>query len=371
MSVFYKSALWAAAFLAIASCYFYFTNEYDVLGPLLVFLFLALSFGVRGHKKAKGFSFALLIFAMVAFAMTYPRALTTWGEFQVSSLIVPLLQIIMFGMGTTMSLNDFGEVVKSPRAVFIGLFCQFTIMPLIGAALVFLFKFPPEIAAGVILIGSSPSGLASNVMCYIGNANLALSVTLTTVATLLAPLVTPILMKTLGDQLIPIDLWEMMWSIIKITILPIAAGLIFNKLFHGKTAWVDKAMPLISMGGIALIIAVITAAGRDNLLTMGALLILVGFLHNITGYFFGYWGCRIFRLDERNCRTIAFEVGMQNAGLASGLANEMGKVATVGLAPAVFGPMMNITGSILASHWHKNPPKKGNKPAKELRDVTT
>jgi len=263
----------------------------------------------------------------------------------------------MFGMGTTMSIRDFGEVVKNPRAVIIGLMCQFTIMPLIGAAIVIIFNFPVEIAAGVILIGSSPSGLASNVMAYIGKANLALSVTLTTVATLLAPLLTPILMKAFGGQLIPIDLWGMMWSITKITILPIAAGLLFNKFFHGKTAWLDKAMPLVSMAGIALIITIITAAGRDNLLAMGAVLILAGLIHNVSGYFLGYWGCRLFRLDEKSCRTIAFEVGMQNAGLASGLASEMGKVATVGLAPAVFGPMMNITGSILASHWHKNPPK--------------
>ncbi|MFD2100708.1 bile acid:sodium symporter family protein [Flagellimonas iocasae] len=361
MKLIYKYTLWAAAILAVAAAYFYFTGQYAIFGPVLTSFFLALSFGFRGHHTTKGFSFAMLIFAGVTLAMSYPKLFTNWGSFELKDLIVPLLQIIMFGMGTTMSLKDFGEVVKSPRAVFIGLVCQFTIMPLVGASLVFLFKFPPEIAAGVILIGSSPSGLASNVMAYIGKANLALSVTLTTVATLLAPFVTPILMKTFGGQLIPIDLWGMMWSIIKITILPIAGGLIFNKLFHGKTEWLDKAMPLVSMGGIALIITVITAAGRDNLLTMGFVLILVGLIHNISGYFFGYWGCKLFRLDERSCRTIAFEVGMQNAGLASGLANEMGKVATVGLAPAVFGPMMNITGSILASHWHKNSPKDEKK----------
>lgn len=361
MKLLYKYALWAGGILALFSLYFYFKDQYSIFGPLLTFVFLALSIGVRGYERVKGFSFAMLIFAMVAFAMTYPSLLTNWGDFEVENLIVPLLQIIMFGMGTTMSIKDFGEVIKSPKAVFIGLACQFTIMPLVGFTLIFFFSFPPEIAAGVILIGCSPSGLASNVMCYIGKANLALSITLTTVATLLAPFVTPLLMKTFGGQLIPIDLWEMMWSIVKITIIPIAAGLIFNKLFHGKTAWLDKVMPLISMGGIALILAVIVAAGRDNLLTMGALLILVGFIHNVSGYFFGYWGCKIFGIEDGSCRAIAFEVGMQNAGLASGLANEMGKVATVGLAPAVFGPIMNITGSVLASFWHKNPPKDKRK----------
>lgn len=224
-------------------------------------------------------------------------------------------------------------------------------MPLLGASLVYLFDFPVEIAAGVILIGSSPSGLAFNVMAYIGKANLALSVTLTIVATLMAPFITPILMKALGDQLIPIGFWNMMWSITKITIIPIIAGLIFNRLAHGKTKWLDKAMPLLSMGGIAFILTIIIATGRDNLLTMGILLIIVSLIHNLSGYLFGYWGCKLFGLDEKSCRTIAFEVGMQNAGLATGISLLMGKVATVGLAPAVFGPMMNITGSSLATYW--------------------
>lgn len=355
MKSIYKYLLWLAAVLLVVCAYLYFTGNTTTFGPLLVFFFLALAIGVRGYKNVKGFSFALLIFAAVSVAMTYPAIFVSWGSFELKSLIVPLLQIIMFGMGTAMSIKDFGEVVKSPKAVFIGLACQFTIMPLIGAALVFLFKFPPEIAAGVILIGSSPSGLASNVMAYISKANLALSVTLTTVATLLAPFLTPLLMKLFGDQLVPIDVWAMMWSITKITILPIIAGLVFNRLAHGKAQWLDKAMPLVSMAGIAFIITIITAAGRDNLLTMGAVLIVVGLIHNMSGYFLGYWGCRLFGLDEKSCRTIAFEVGMQNAGLASGLAQEMGKVATIGLAPAVFGPMMNITGSTLATWWRDKP----------------
>ncbi len=358
MKSLYKYFLWAALLLAALCVYFYFTGQYTIFGPLLVFFFLTLSVGVRGHKNVKGFSYALLIFASATLAMNYPDMFVNWGSFEVKKLIVPLLQIIMFGMGTAMSLKDFAAVVKSPKAVFIGLVCQFTIMPIVGATLVFLFKFPPEIAAGIILIGSSPSGLASNVMAYIAKANLALSVTLTTVATLLAPFVTPVLMKTFGGELIDIDVWGMMWSITKITIIPIVAGLVFNKLFHGKTEWLDKAMPLVSMGGIALIIAITAALGRDNLLTMGAILILVALLHNSAGYMFGYWGCRLFGLDERSCRTIAFEVGMQNGGLASGLAEAMGKAATVGLAPIVFGALMNITGSSLAMWWRGKPIKE-------------
>ena len=268
---------------------------------------------------------------------------------------MPLLQIIMFGMGTSLSLKDFVEVTRNPRAVLIGLGCQFTIMPLMGFLLASTFGFPPEIAAGIILIGSSPSGLASNVMAYIGKANLALSVTLTTVATLIAPLASPVLMKLLGNQLIPVNMLAMMWSIVKIVILPIIAGLIFNKLLHGRTKWFDKVMPILSMAGIVLILVVITALGRNNLMTMGLLLVFAGFIHNVSGYILGYWSCRLFGLNERSCRTIAFEVGMQNAGLASGIADQMGKVATFGLAPAIFGPMMNITGSSLATWWRDRP----------------
>jgi BASS family bile acid:Na+ symporter len=137
--------------------------------------------------------------------------------------------------------------------------------------------------------------------------------------------------------------------------VPIGAGLVFNKLLHGKVRWLDAAMPLVSMIGIALIIVIITAAGRESLLTIGPLLILLVIVHNSFGYVLGYASARLLKLSQRDSRTIAFEVGMQNGGLASGIAKEMGKLATVGLAPAVFGPLMNITGSILASYWHRRP----------------
>jgi BASS family bile acid:Na+ symporter len=195
-------------------------------------------------------------------------------------------------------------------------------------------------------------------MSYISGSNLALSLTLTAVATLLAPIFTPALMKLLANELVPIDFWGMLWSIIKIVILPIVAGLIFNRFAHGKFIWLDKAMPVVSMGGIAIIITIITAAGRDSLLSLGLLLIVAVLLHNAIGYFFGYWGSLLFGLDKKSARTVAFEVGMQNAGLASGIALEMGRVATMGLAPAVFGPMMNITGSSLATWWRGKPVEK-------------
>lgn len=295
--------------------------------------------------------YSLMIIAGVGLAMLIPEPFVRWGSFETKNLIVPLLQVIMFGMGTAVSLKDFKGVIQMPKGVLVGMACQFSIMPLVGFFIAYSFGFPPEIAAGFILIGSSPSGLASNVMSYLGRGNLALSVTLTAVATLLAPILTPFLMKNLAGQLVPIAFWDMMWSIIKIVIIPIVLGLVFNHFFHGKFKWLDKAMPIVSMAGIGIIITIITANGRDGLLQVGGLLILACLLHNCAGYFLGYWICRLLRMEERDCRTIALEVGMQNAGLASGIAVEMGKIATVGLAPAIFGPMMNITGSSLAMWW--------------------
>jgi len=243
-----------------------------------------------------------------------------------------------------------------PKGVLIGVSSHFIIMPLIGFTLASVSGFQPEIAAGIILIGCSPNGMASNVISYLAKANLALSVTITAISTMLAPLLTPLLMNLLAGAFIKINVTDMMSDIFKMVIIPIVAGLIFNRLTRGKAAWVDKVMPLISMAGIAFIIVIITAAGRDSLLNIGPQLVLLVLLHNLSGYTLGYWSGRLFKMSEKDCRTIAIEVGMQNGGLASGLAKAMGKIATVGLAPAIFGPLMNVTGSILASYWHRKPP---------------
>ena len=324
-------------------------------GPALTVFFLSLAIAFRGVEALQGFSFTVIIFASVTLAMYYPTYFQEINGFDLKNLFVPLLQLIMFGMGTAMSLSDFAGVVKMPKGVLVGVLCQFTIMPFVGFGLATALGIAPEIAAGIVLIGSSPSGLASNVMAYLAKANLALSVTLTAVSTLLAPLLTPLLMRLLAEQFVEIDTLGMMWSITKIVIIPVVAGLGFNYFLHGKVKWLDDAMPILSMFGIAYIITIITAAGRNELLTIGFVLIAAGIFHNISGYFLGYWGCRLFGMHERDCRTIALEVGMQNGGLASGIALEMGKVATVGLAPAVFGPVMNITGSSLATYWRGQP----------------
>ncbi len=414
-NTFFKILMIVSFLLLAVFIYAWIKGIPGLTGPMLTLFFVSLAISFYGHGKLKKFAYTIWIFAAVTVSMNYPQLFQQIGDFDLKKSIVPLLQIIMFGMGSQLSIKNFADVIRMPRGVIIGIVCQFTIMPIVGVSVARAFGFPPEIAAGIILVGCSPSGLASNVMSFIARANLALAVTLTAVATMLAPLLTPLLMKLLAGQYVPIDFWSMMLSIVNIVILPIVAGLIFNAIGYGLTkwksiviqaivyiliilaknflnfqindislqqflsaaamdmlwfsllpiiaaltfkhyargrkGWLDKVMSLVSMLGIGIIITIITAAGRDSLMAIGMALVLACLIHNLAGYFLGYWGCRLLRMDEKSCRTIALEVGMQNGGLASGIALEMGKVATIGLAAAVFGPMMNVTGSSLATWW--------------------
>ena len=418
----YKIALGFAVFFLIITLVQVFTGNLANAGPFLIAFFVALAIAVRGFAAFKGFSYTIWIFTAVTASMFYPECFTSAGNFQFKTLIVPLLQVIMFGMGSQMSMNDFTGVIKMPKGVIIGVGSHYLIMPLIAFAISRIFNFPPEIAAGIILIGCVPSGLASNVMSYIAHANLALAVTIGAISTLISPFVTPLLMKMLGGQYIEVNFWSMMLDILNMIILPIVAGFIFNLFNAGKEklrtkvmqmtifffiilltnlvymkaketdftgfliafgksmSWfyflpiigalllrhflkedkqlMGKILSLLSMVGIAVIITIITATGRDSLLKVGALLIVTSLLHNVAGYSLGYSVSWLFGMPEKDRRTVAFEVGMQNGGLASGLALQMGKIATVGLAPAIFGPLMNVTGSALASWWRTKLPKE-------------
>jgi len=346
-----------------------FSDRIQWAGPAFIGGFVFLGWSFQGSEALKGYTYTAMIFACVLTALYYPQYLVQWGGFKLSILIPLLIQLIMFGMGTSMSFNDFVGVIKMPKGVLIGVTSHFIIMPLLGFALASVSGFPAEIAAGMILLGCSPNGMASNVISYLAKANLALSITITAISTLLAPFLTPVLMKILAHSFIEINVLNMMWDIAKMVIIPVAAGLVFNHFFSGKIKWLDKAMPLVSMFAIAFSIVVIIAVGRDSLLTIGPLLLGLLLVHNLLGYFFGYWFARTCRMSERDCRTVAIEVGMQNAGLATGIAKEMGKLATIGLAPAVFGSMMNITGSVLASWWHKRPPEENNKRKAKKEDL--
>ncbi|MRT94328.1 bile acid:sodium symporter family protein [Ancylomarina sp. 16SWW S1-10-2] len=354
----YSISLSIAFLLFISNIILISTGHIEQAGIPLVALFCFLALGFKGYKALNSYVYTALLFVGIVLAFYYPNYFITIKGYELTNLIVPLIQIIMFGMGIAMSLKDFATVFKSPKAVLVGVSAQLGVMPIIGFLLAKFSDFPPEIAAGIILVGSSPSGVASNVIAYLAKANVALSITITSIATLIAPFATPVLMKLLAGEFIEIDVLCMMWTIIKMIILPIGTGLILNQILGNKAKVFDKIMPIISMVGIGLIIAIITAKGRDSLLNIGGLLLLLVFIHNISGYTLGYWYARLLRLNEKDARTIAIEVGMQNGGLASGIANSLGKIATMGLAPAVFGPIMNISGSILASFWQKRTPKE-------------
>jgi len=326
-------------------------------GLLFISFFIAMGIGFRGYDALKGFSFTIMILGVVTTALYYPDYFTEINGFGTNRLIIPLLQIIMFGMGATMSLRAFIGVIKQPKGVILGFGLQFTIMPLVGFGLATFSGFPPEIAAGIILVGCSPSGLASNVMAYLGKGNVPLSLTITSVNTLFAPIMTPLLMTFLAGTFIEINTMSMMWDIMKIVIIPVAAGIAFQEFLSGKIKWVDAVLPKVSMIGIGVIVLVTSALGRDGLLDLGIMLFFVVLAHNVSGYILGYWSARLLKMNEVDCRTIAIEVGMQNASLGKGIAEGMGKLATLGLAPLVFGPLMNVTGSMLAMYWHDNPPE--------------
>jgi BASS family bile acid:Na+ symporter len=386
--------------------------------PALVVFTIALAVLLRFIPRLRGYQFTAWIIAAVAAAMIYPAGFLKWGSFDLRDkwLILLVVQLVMFGMGTQMSLKDFAGVAKAPRGVLVGILCHFSVMPLVGFSLTKIFHFEPEIAAGIILIGSCSSGLASNVMAYIAKSNLALSVSVTAVTTMLAPLMTPLWMKLLAGTLVEVSFFKMMVEIIKIVLVPIGAALLHDYLKHASTrgrhivwltaaagaAWMiflaaggwrwiqsnasesgtalasvggfllgavvvgvvyhgftrrfarlDRFMPALSMMGIVYFTTVTTAAGRDNLLQVGGLLFLAAAIHNAAGYGFGYWLSRASGLDKNSARSVAFEVGLQNGGMASGIAGAMGKLGTMGLAAAIFSPWMNVSGSVLANFWRK------------------
>jgi BASS family bile acid:Na+ symporter len=385
--------------------------------PFAVATAVCLAIGLGAIEMLKGYRYTACIIAAVVAGMMYPEAFKSWGSVNLrdKTLILVVIQLVMFGMGTHMSLKDFSGIATTGKGVLVGLFCHFSIMPLMGLLLTKVFSFEPEIAAGIILIGSCSSGLASNVMVYLARANLVLSVIVTAMATMVAPFLTPLLMKTLAGTLIEVKFIDMMIEIIKIVLVPIGAALLHDYLKRASATqkrniniictlcivWVlviifflqknisgglqqsiilsgffagaviagvlyhllytrfpkiDNIMPVISMFGIIYFTTVTTAAGRDNLMKVGLLLFLASAIHNAAGYFFGYWLSRLFGIDKNSSRTIAFEVGLQNGGMASGIAGSMGKLGTVGLAAAVFSPWMNISGSILANYWRRRTP---------------
>lgn len=263
-----------------------------------------------------------------------------------------MLGIIMFGMGMTMTLGDFKSVLHSPKAVALGVFAQFIVMPGLAFILCKLFNLPTEIAIGVILVGCCPGGTASNVITYMAKGNTALSVACTSVSTILAPLLTPAIFYILASQWIEIDAFSMLKSILQVVLFPIILGLIFRSIFKKNVAYYIEVMPLVSVVAIVAIVAAIIAGSKAQILESGLLILGVVILHNGLGLLLGYWASRFFRLPEADCRAISIEVGMQNSGLGVALAAVHFALSPITAVPsAIFSLWHNISGATLASYW--------------------
>ena len=309
--------------------------------------------------------FGLAILACAAISFAFPSAFTEWGGVKLTKLVVPAIQVIMFGMGTTLTFGDFVRVAKCPWAVATGVFLQFLIMPFVGFLLAKSFGFSGELAAGCVLIGSVAGGTASNVIAYLAKANVALSVTMTCCSTLLSPLVTPLMMKLLAGRFIEIDVWAMVMSILEVVLVPVAAGGLVRALFRRQLdahkVVCDRVLSFVSMAGICYTILALTAPSRETFREAGVLIIAAAILHNSFGYLSGYGLTRLLGrflpLGETDARTVAIEVGMRNGGMAGALAVGVLHSTVAALPANVFSIWMNFSGSIIASFWSKRSPK--------------
>lgn len=269
--------------------------------------------------------------------------------------IVPLLGVVMFGMGISLSPDHFARVFRRPGALGFGLALQFGLMPLIAWIVARALALPVELAAGLILVGSCPGGTASNVICYLARADVALSISLTTLSTLLAVVATPLLMELYAGRSVDVDVPGMILSITRVVLVPVALGVAANRLLGPRAARLARPMPLVSMAAIGLIIAIIVALGRDELRELSAPLAAAVVLHNGLGMALGYAVARLARRGESGARTLAIEVGMQNSGLAVALAVEF-LSPLAALPGALFSIWHNLSGATLASWWSRRPP---------------
>ncbi len=261
-----------------------------------------------------------------------------------------LLGIVMFGMGLTLSPADFKILGRHPKAVLVGVAAQFVIMPLTAYALAVGFNLPPEIAVGVILVGACPGGTASNVMTYLARGNVALSVAVTSISTLLAPVLTPAIFYLLANQWLDISATAMFGSIAKMVLLPIVLGVAAHLLFRKQTEAAVGVLPLVSVVAIVLIIGAVVGASKPKILESGLLILGVVILHNGIGYLLGFLAAKLCKLPFDAQKTLAIEVGMQNSGLGAALASAY-FTPLAAVPSAIFSVWHNISGSLLASYW--------------------
>ncbi len=294
----------------------------------------------------------ILVLATALLALVFPDALQQIRP----TLINYLLGVVMFGMGLTLNLQDFKVVFSRPKDVIIGCLAQFTIMPLLAWGLSRLFSLDEALALGVVLVGCCPGGTASNVITYLAKGDLALSVGMTGVSTLLAPLLTPLLTWALAGKSVEVDVAGMLLSILWVVILPIVVGLIVKWLFPKFTEKAVDYLPAVSSIAIATIVAIIISANASKLLAGGLVILLVVVLHNLCGLGLGYLLGRLLRLSEPKKRAISIEVGMQNSGLASSLATLHFAAYPMATIPgAIFSVWHNISGALIARlySWQK------------------
>jgi bile acid:Na+ symporter, BASS family len=296
--------------------------------------------------------FAFFVVAIAIIAFLAPAPFLGFGSY-----ITILLGVVMFGMGLTLKPVDFKIVVAKPLPVIAGVCAQFIIMPLVAFALAYLLQLPAELAAGLILLGCVPGGTASNVMVYLAKGNVALSVAMTSLSTLLAPIVTPLLLLLLAGQWMPVDAAAMFLSIVQVIIVPIALGFFINKFFPRAVKKSVSVVPLISVLAILIIVSAVTAANSGNVASAGVIVFAAVFLHNGFGLLLGYFTAVMLGLNENDRRAISIEVGMQNSGLGVALATA--HFSPLAALPSVWGAIWhNISGPILATIWSKKPVKE-------------
>ncbi|MBQ7162947.1 MAG: bile acid:sodium symporter family protein [Bacteroidales bacterium] len=270
------------------------------------------------------------------------------------TVINPLLGVIMFGMGLTLKLEDFKVVFSRPRDVLVGCLAQFTVMPLLAWALSRAFGLDEALMVGVVLVGCCPGGTASNVITYLAKGDVALSVGMTGVSTLLAPLLTPLLVLLLAGHSVDVDVAAMFLSILWVVILPIVAGLAVKRLWPGLTERATAYLPALSSITICTIVLIVISANANKLLTGGMVIILVVMLHNVCGLALGYLTGLAMKLDPAKRKAISIEVGMQNSGLASSLATlHFAAYPMASIPGALFSVWHNISGALVARYYDK------------------
>ena len=287
---------------------------------------------------------AAFVIIVAAIALFMP-----WTFKWAAGYVTYLLGIVMFGMGMTLRFEDFKLVFQRPKDVLVGAVAQFTIMPGLAWLLATLFQLPPELAVGVILVGTCPGGTSSNVMTYLARGDVPLSVSMTMTTTILAPVVTPLLTWWLAGAWIEISLAAMMISIVQVVVVPIVLGIVINKLFGDFVRRAIKLLPLISVIAIVLIVGGVVSVSSQQIMQTGLLIMAVVMLHNLLGYALGFAVAKALRMNFAKSKAISIEVGMQNSGLASSLAL-MHFGAAAAIPGAVFSVWHNISGSLAANY---------------------